>query len=191
MGIFIIKDRIVAISKTLRFETFKRDNFQCQYCGRTPPEVTLEIDHIQPRKKKGKDNPENLITSCFDCNRGKGTRDLKIIPKSIGEKIEVFKERELQLGGLYKFQEKVRRRIEKDINYIDEKWHVLSGEKDYSFNEYGRMQIKNLLRHFSKYEIEEAIEISFGIKPYLSFNSRFRYVCGILWNKKRRKKQDG
>lgn len=36
------------ISKKTRFEVFKRDSFTCQYCGRTAPDVILEIDHINP-----------------------------------------------------------------------------------------------------------------------------------------------
>jgi len=57
----------------LRFEILKRDNFKCQYCGRNVKEdgVKLQIDHIQPKNKGGTDNPENLITSCFECNLGK------------------------------------------------------------------------------------------------------------------------
>ena len=38
----------VAISKRLRFEVFKRDRFECQYCGQTPPAVILHCDHIIP-----------------------------------------------------------------------------------------------------------------------------------------------
>jgi 5-methylcytosine-specific restriction endonuclease McrA len=38
----------MAISKKLRFEVFKRDNFTCQYCGRETPEVILEADHVIP-----------------------------------------------------------------------------------------------------------------------------------------------
>lgn len=33
----------------LRFDVFKRDKFQCVYCGRMPPDVTLEVDHIIPK----------------------------------------------------------------------------------------------------------------------------------------------
>jgi len=55
----------------LRFRIFQRDNFTCQYCGRKPPEVELQIDHIYPRSKKGKSNPDNYITACKDCNLGK------------------------------------------------------------------------------------------------------------------------
>jgi len=57
--------------KRIRFEIFKRDNFTCQYCGRKAPNVELQIDHIIPKSKGGKDIPENLITACWDCNIGK------------------------------------------------------------------------------------------------------------------------
>lgn len=66
----------MAISKKTRFEIFKRDHFRCQYCGQTPPAVVLEVDHIQPKSKGGSDDWNNLITSCFDCNRGKSNVEL-------------------------------------------------------------------------------------------------------------------
>ena len=52
----------MTVSKKLRFEIFKRDNFTCRYCGKKTPEVVLEIDHIIPKSKKGKDDESNLIT---------------------------------------------------------------------------------------------------------------------------------
>lgn len=57
----------------LRFLVLARDEFTCRYCGRTPLEdkVKLECDHIIPRNKGGKDERDNLITACEDCNRGK------------------------------------------------------------------------------------------------------------------------
>ena len=61
----------MALSKKTRFEVFKRDGFTCQYCGKTPPTVILEVDHIDPKSNGGSDNTINLITACFDCNRGK------------------------------------------------------------------------------------------------------------------------
>lgn len=62
------------ISKGLRWKVFVRDNFTCQYCGRTPKKhgVTLEIDHKIPVSKGGTNELDNLVTSCSDCNRGKG-----------------------------------------------------------------------------------------------------------------------
>ena len=73
-----------SLSKKIRFEVFKRDNFTCQYCGAKAPDRILEIDHITAVSKGGKDDIMNLITSCFDCNRGKSNREIS--DKSIVEK---------------------------------------------------------------------------------------------------------
>jgi hypothetical protein len=64
----------LSVSKSIRFDIFARDSFTCQYCGRRPPEVVLELDHIHPRAKGGTDEVINLITSCYDCNRGKSAK---------------------------------------------------------------------------------------------------------------------
>ena len=58
-----------------RFEILKRDNFTCQYCGRTIKDnITLQIDHIIPKSKNGTNNIKNLITSCNLCNLGKSNK---------------------------------------------------------------------------------------------------------------------
>ena len=57
-----------------RFEIFKRDNFKCSYCGRSPNAdngVILQIDHVHPRAKGGDWSKKNLITACHECNSGK------------------------------------------------------------------------------------------------------------------------
>ena len=63
-----------AISKGKRFDIIKRDGFTCQYCGSQPPDVVLEIDHIQPVSKGGDNSFENLTTSCLHCNSQRGNR---------------------------------------------------------------------------------------------------------------------
>jgi len=60
------------LSKSMRFDVFKRDGFTCQYCGRRPPDVVLACDHIHPVAEGGQNTLENLVTSCSDCNIGKG-----------------------------------------------------------------------------------------------------------------------
>lgn len=59
-----------------RFTIFMRDNFSCQYCGMRAPETILEVDHKIPISKGGKDLLENYVTSCRDCNLGKGNLTL-------------------------------------------------------------------------------------------------------------------
>ena len=57
----------------LRFEVFLRDLFRCRYCGRTAKDgAILEADHVIPVKEGGKTELENLVTSCRECNLGKG-----------------------------------------------------------------------------------------------------------------------
>ena len=77
------KPKRKAISNKLRFDIFKRDYFTCQYCSRNPPGVILEIDHIIPVKDGGLSVEENLVTACFDCNRGKAAKSLAVIPESL------------------------------------------------------------------------------------------------------------
>lgn len=61
----------MALSVRTRFEVFKRDRFTCSYCGKTPPDVLLECDHIIPRAAGGSDDITNLTTACKECNAGK------------------------------------------------------------------------------------------------------------------------
>lgn len=62
----------------LRFETFKRDNFTCVYCGMNVKEdkIKLHCDHIIPKKLGGLDILDNLVTSCSSCNLGKAAISL-------------------------------------------------------------------------------------------------------------------
>ena len=54
-----------------RFQVLQRDNFRCQYCGKNGKDVSLEVDHIIPKSKGWKDDFDNLITCCRECNIGK------------------------------------------------------------------------------------------------------------------------
>ncbi len=68
-----------SLSPRTRFETLKRDSFTCRYCGAKSPDAILEIDHLVPVCQGGTDDPVNLITSCWDCNRGKGAVTLDVV----------------------------------------------------------------------------------------------------------------
>lgn len=59
------------INARLRFRVLARDNFTCQYCGRSAPQVELQVDHIQPVKHGGTNFIDNLLTACAECNIGK------------------------------------------------------------------------------------------------------------------------
>lgn len=69
--------RSIEIAVGLRFDVFNRDGFRCRYCGRGPEQgVFLEVDHVVPRSAGGPDTMANLVTACWDCNRGKSAKPL-------------------------------------------------------------------------------------------------------------------
>ena len=61
----------IPLTPAVRKKIFERDSYTCQYCGRSAPDVVLEIDHIIPINKNGTNDPQNLITCCLECNRRK------------------------------------------------------------------------------------------------------------------------
>lgn len=72
----------------IRNKVFERDSYTCQYCGQVGGE--LEVDHIFPFSRGGKETMDNLVTSCMKCNRNKKDKTpeeagLKIINDPRGE----------------------------------------------------------------------------------------------------------
>jgi 5-methylcytosine-specific restriction endonuclease McrA len=55
-----------------RFNVFARDKNTCQYCGARFPRPELNLDHVIPRSRGGLSTWENVVCSCFTCNREKG-----------------------------------------------------------------------------------------------------------------------
>ena len=64
-----------------------RDNFTCVYCSakkddikynklREPYKVEVNIDHVHPQSKGGKNTFENTVCSCKVCNERKDDKDL-------------------------------------------------------------------------------------------------------------------
>lgn len=69
------KDQRKLMTKALREQIKRRDNYTCQLCGKyMPDEVGLHIDHIIPISKGGKSVPSNLQVLCSKCNGKKSNR---------------------------------------------------------------------------------------------------------------------
>lgn len=63
-----------SIPPGLRFDVLRRDNYTCQICGRSAPEVVLELDHKIPWSVVRKHEFDNLRVSCRECNRRKSDK---------------------------------------------------------------------------------------------------------------------
>lgn len=94
MGRFFFRMSVrVTISRRERFDIFRRDSFKCRYCGRTSEDVTLEVDHVIPVCEGGTNDEANLVTACFDCNRGKRGTLLDAPLPSATDWLQVLQER--------------------------------------------------------------------------------------------------
>lgn len=65
----------------LRFSVLYRDDFKCKYCGKSSADgAVLHVDHVHPESSGGDDSPDNLVTSCKECNVGKGSKVFELNP---------------------------------------------------------------------------------------------------------------
>lgn len=75
LGEYNTKNQRRLMTKNLREEIMKRDNYTCQICGKyMPDEVGLHIDHIIPVSKGGKTVKSNLQVLCSKCNGSKSNK---------------------------------------------------------------------------------------------------------------------
>lgn len=77
----------VVIGLVNRERIFKRDAYQCVYCGSTE---NLTLDHIIPLVGGGSHTELNLVTACRHCNDSKGAKELIIW----------LAQRQMQMAGL-------------------------------------------------------------------------------------------
>jgi len=58
------------ISQEISWTVFRRDLFQCRYCG--TDSVPLTVDHLVTWEAGGPSTPENLVACCKRCNGTRG-----------------------------------------------------------------------------------------------------------------------
>ena len=169
-----------SLSKKLRFDVFKRDGFKCSYCGATPSEkVLLEVDHIHPVAEGGGDNIDNLVTACFNCNRGKGAGLLSSIPDSLEQKAVVVAEREAQIASYYEILRAKRERKDAEAWIIASMYMERFGDEDIRRERLS--SIKMFLERLDFYSVMDSMEIAINRK--FTKPAAFSYFCGICWNK--------
>ena len=54
-----------------KMRVVRRDNYNCQRCGKHLRDDEVEFDHIIPRAKGGSREEHNIRLTCYECNRNK------------------------------------------------------------------------------------------------------------------------
>jgi hypothetical protein len=181
------KTKRQAVSKKTRFEVFKRDGFQCQYCGAVPQKVVLEVDHIHPVALGGGNSADNLITSCFDCNRGKsgGKLGSALPPLGMKEKAQRLVEAEAQVSAYREAIIAKQDRIEADC------WAVVEVLCDAdSFRRDWFFSIKKFVEELPFEDVLYAAETAY-YRKLPSLSQTFKYFCKICWRIKESLESDG
>jgi hypothetical protein len=147
------------IKKSIRFEVLNRDRYTCQYCGKKPPDVVLHVDHVHPVYLGGEDELSNLVTSCADCNLGKGKRlfDFPIVPPHLQERLNDMVEERQQIELLIEWSEAHRKLEDERVKYL--KSYVESKVKHRIVNRYC-IDLAEMVEKFEVDEIVNAIDIS-------------------------------
>ncbi len=171
------------LSKKLRFEIFKRDEFTCQYCGSHPPKCILHIDHINPIKLGGDNSQDNLITSCSLCNSGKSATPLSSIPESMSEKAKRIKESEAQIKEYSKIVNLKRERINNESWMVSDLYieRTRTSNSDGSIRKDYFSSIQRFIEKIGYFEVLDAMELACSKR--ISDSQVFKYFCGVCWNK--------
>lgn len=164
------------LSKRVRFEVFKRDLFTCQYCGATPPDVVLEVDHIDPVAEGGSDEEGNLVTACFNCNRGKAAVLLTVVPEGLAERAARVAEAEEQLAGYREVMQAQRERKE------DDAWAIIGAL--YDATETTQARFGSVQRFLERLPFEDVLDAAITTRTNMSrygLERKFKYFCSICW----------
>lgn len=180
----------MAVSKRLRYEVLRRDNFTCRYCGSAAGETGLEVDHVIPASLGGEDKPANLVTACVDCNRGKSSSspDAPIV--------ENVSDDALRWGAAMdraaEIQAEERAALREFIAGFDQAWKSWRFIRENDLPEDEKTEMprpghwKTSIEHFfnaklTPDDLVHFVEVTMT-RPNIRTDSLWRYFCGCCWN---------
>lgn len=164
----------------------RRDNFTCRYCGGEAPDVKLQVDHVLPTTLGGSDEPENLVTACADCNRGKASvaPDSPIVEDVAHDALRWRKAME-QAATI---QAAHMERRDEYVDTFEERWLGWGIDEDNG----GRSPVprpddwrQSIARFFDLgLDHDQLIEalLTAMQRDCIGAGEKFRYMCGVCWN---------
>lgn len=145
----------------------------------------LEVDHVLPRSEGGGDELENLLTACWDCNRGKGATvlDSSVTTLDLEEQTDLIREKERQIReyNLAKREQRERRNNEfaHAWNYWFELWDADTLPRYYTPWE---SALRDWIDEIGLEEVEDAMDITAARFDYLTKRA-LAYLAGVCRQK--------
>lgn len=178
----------MAITKRLRFEILRRDDFRCTYCGATPADGTeLRVDHVIPVALGGTDDPSNLTTSCFDCDSGKtSSSPTEIQVRAVEAQDLVWRHQVGEALAQIRSEQTERATI---VDQFEALWNAWTwtdrkGQRRTFDKAAGWRSSVGLMldRGLSLEHLDMCITIAMEANP----DDEWTYFCGVAWNTLRR-----
>lgn len=167
----------MAVSKRLRFEILRRDNFRCNYCGATSDETELHVDHLVPVALGGTDDAHNLVTACADCNSGKSSTNLD--STHVDQVQERLSLADAALAQAIENRQAKRTQYRKQISKLERYWE---NNARFGKNDFERATVRQFLKAgLGQDELLEAMDIAFEYDS-VPWRAKWRYFCGISRN---------
>lgn len=171
------------LSKRLRYEILRRDNFTCRYCGRSAPEVPLTVDHVTPVTLGGITEPSNLVAACRECNSGKAST-----PADAGTVEQVAHDAQRWAAAMHlaaAAQAERREQRKRFLDTFDTAWHQWSygpGQDEVPrphdwADSIVRFHDLGLDIHY----IREAVQKAMNKQPMRWPDGPWKYFCGVCW----------
>lgn len=172
----------MAISKRMRYEILRRDNYTCRYCRSVENELT--IDHVLPVSLGGQDEPENLVAACRDCNAGKSSTS------PTDDLVADVKQEALRWGRAIAEWNAINHAATADreawVAIFDNEWKTWTrGVDDEHFprpTDWRESARQFYATGLPVDEAIEAIDIACGSTKVHADNA-WRYMCGVIWRK--------
>jgi hypothetical protein len=178
-----------AISASLRWQVFARDNFTCRYCGAQAGQdgVSLAADHLISVADGGTNAMDNLITACQKCNGGKGARSLVNLPAA-GEVAERMQQRaqsiRAQANAMRKAMKLEKLREQEAVNLKCQAYGVESVRMNGG-------EVKHIISLCQAYGAENVLNWyqCAAVKRVSEWNA-IKYIYGIVRNLKRQAEEE-
>jgi hypothetical protein len=175
----------MAVSKRLRYEVLRRDNFACRYCGATAPEARLVVDAVVPDALGGSHkDPANLVTACEPCNNGKSAtppdaatiadvaQDALRWSRAMAAAAEITLARDEEVTG-----------AQERFAEVWDAWTYGDGKLPVPRDPGWRESVSSLMAAGLPMPVlEECIGIAMRRRRVTPDNT-FRYMCGVAWKK--------
>jgi len=176
----------MAVSKRLRYEVLRRDNYTCRYCGAKAPDVEMTVDHVIPSALGGPDEASNLVAACRPCNDGKtsSSPDAPLVAEVAGDALRWAQAvRQAQAAALadLKAREADRRQF---AEWWDAWTYEDAGERHTipRPGDWGQTVDHLVSAGLPLPLLKDCIDRSMG-RTRVANSEKFRYMCGVAWKK--------